>query len=65
MSYPQHMSYVPSTPTPFNLQSPHHRALVEMVKQYREARWFEDAAGSDEEVAELAVGDGGPKWRKR
>lgn len=45
------MAYIPSTPPPFDPQSPQYGALVQVVRQYREAGWFEHEAGSDEKVA--------------
>ena len=48
------MAYIPSTPPPFDPQSPQHGALVQVVRQYREAGWFEHETGSDEKVAEGA-----------
>jgi hypothetical protein len=54
--------YTPSTPTPFDLRSPEHRALIEEVGRYRKAGWFEDEVGSDEEVAERARGRWWEHW---
>ena len=48
------MAYIPSTPPPFDSQSPQHGALVQVVRHYREAGWFEHETGSDEKVADGA-----------
>jgi hypothetical protein len=48
------MPYIPSTPTPFDPESREHGALIEEVRRYRRAGWFQNEVGSDQEVAERA-----------